>query len=99
MEEVSPYSVDVVFLAQLVIITIYSPCSAVKSTIRNATIRALQTLTHIHTCTHTQVYTNSAHACRQQQKKMIATKECSTISFYAQAIQNTISSEKLMAAT
>lgn len=31
MEEVSPYSVDAVFLAQLVIITIYSPCSAVKA--------------------------------------------------------------------
>lgn len=50
MEEVSPYSVDVVFLVQLVIITIYSPCSAVKSTIRNATIRAVQTQTHTHRC-------------------------------------------------
>lgn len=51
MEEVSPYSVDVVFLAQLVIITIYSPCSAVKGTIRNATIRAAPTQTHTHTPT------------------------------------------------
>ena len=59
MEEVSPYSVDVVFLAQLVIITIYSPCSAVKRTIRNATIRAVQTHTHTHTHTHTGVH--SAH--------------------------------------
>lgn len=52
MEEVSPYSIDVVFLAQLVIITIYSQCSAVKSTIRNATIRAVQTQTHTHTGVH-----------------------------------------------
>lgn len=55
MEEVSPYSVDVVFLAQLVIITIYSPCSAVKSTIRNATMRAVEAQTHA------QVFTCSAH--------------------------------------
>lgn len=48
MEEVSPYSMDVVFLAQLVIITIYSPCSEVKCTISNATIRAPQTETHTH---------------------------------------------------
>lgn len=59
MEEVSPYSMDVVFLAQLLIITIYSPCSAVKSPIRNATIRAVQTQTYIYIhshrrrCTHT----------------------------------------------
>lgn len=52
MEEVSPYSVDVVFLAQLVIITVYSQCSAVKSTIRNATIRAVDT----HTCTGVHAY-------------------------------------------
>lgn len=38
MEEVSPYSTDVVFLAQLVIITAYSPCVAVNTTIRNAAI-------------------------------------------------------------
>lgn len=37
MEEVSPYSTDVVFLAQLVIITAYSACAAVNTTIRNAT--------------------------------------------------------------
>lgn len=51
MEEVSPYSVDVVFLAQLVIITIYSACSAVKSAIRNATIRAIQAPARAHTYT------------------------------------------------
>lgn len=38
MEEVSPYSTDVVFLAQLVIITAYSLCSVVNTTIKNATI-------------------------------------------------------------
>lgn len=59
MEEVSPYSMDVVFLAQLVIITIYSPCSAVKGTIRNATIRAVHLQTYTHTLT--QVYTYCAH--------------------------------------
>lgn len=59
MEEVSPYSVDVVFLAQLVIITIYSPCSAVNTTIRNATIRDVQADTYKHT--HRQVYTYSTH--------------------------------------
>lgn len=39
MEKVSPYSTDVVFLAQLVIITAYSQCAAVNTTIRNATMR------------------------------------------------------------
>lgn len=38
MEVVSPYSTRVVFLAQLVIITAYSLCAAVNTTIRNATI-------------------------------------------------------------
>lgn len=53
MEEVSPYSTDVVFLAQLVIITVDSPCSAVKCIISDATVRAVHTerahLTHTHT--------------------------------------------------
>lgn len=54
MEEVSPYSVEAVFLVQLVIITVYSPCAAVKRTIRIATIRDENTPTHTHI--PTQVY-------------------------------------------
>lgn len=50
MEEVSPYSADVVFLAQLVIITAYSPCSAVNTTIRNATIGDVFSLPLTHVC-------------------------------------------------
>lgn len=56
MEEVSPYSVDVVFLAQLMIITIYSPCSAVKSTIRKCHHQS-----SADTNTYTQVFTYSTH--------------------------------------
>lgn len=71
MEEVSPYSRDVVFLAQLAIITIYSPCSAVQTTIRNATVRDV--LAHAHTHTHAGVHSQNMcvniniHGCKQQQ--------------------------------
>lgn len=96
MEEVEPYSIDVVFLAQLAIITIYSPCSAVKCTIRNATIRAAQTETHTHTRTrrhthpHRGTYSahKNVHACEQQPKMegtaAITAKERSTVYFYVQ---------------
>lgn len=60
MEEVSPYSVNVVFLAQLVIITIYSQCAAVKSTIRKATTRAAHTRANPRMCTRRHMF---PHTC------------------------------------
>lgn len=70
MEEVSPYSRDVVFLARLPIITIYSPCSAVQTTIRNATVRDVQPHAHTHTGVHSQnVSVNiNIHGRKQQQR-------------------------------
>lgn len=43
MEEVSPYSVDEVFLAQLVIIISIHHVLQLKTTIKNATIREVST--------------------------------------------------------
>lgn len=67
MQEGSPYSTDVVFLAQLVIITAYSACAAVNTTIRNATNGGVLSLSLSFSISSTRLFMLLRNLCAPQQ--------------------------------
>lgn len=79
MEVVSPYSTRVVFLAQLVIITAYSLCAAVNTTIRNATIWVSLSLSY---CSEMCVHLNIQQAGADEELVLVLKRKNAQPSHY-----------------